>query len=161
MRPFLLPSFALVRLCLYYGGYVRATNTLISNPALCKAIIGLIAAKMNYPLLYVFFIVSACCTCSCYSLNSVYDLMVLTGYVGFEPHSYMKPLLGMLRIYSLPQSPFLASREPETDLTGETTNCSNPEHQYHYQKIDLGLETFGIILHMIAIFLALKYDFFC
>ncbi len=89
MRRFLLPGFALVRLCLYYGRYVRASNALIYNPALCEAIIGLIAAKMNYPLLYVFFIVSACCTCSCYSLNSVYDLMVLTGNI--------EPLFGQFR----------------------------------------------------------------
>ena len=107
MRLFLLRSFALVRLCLYYGRYVRATNALISNRALCVAIIGLIAAKMNYPLLYVFFIVSACCTCSCYSLNSVYDLMVLTGY--------MKPIrqmtFGLIRTHFLPQLPFSRKEE--------------------------------------------------
>ena len=62
---------------------------------------------MNYPLLYVFFIVSACCTCSCYSLNSVYDLMVLTGY--------MKPIrqmtFGLIRAHVLPQYPFSRKEE--------------------------------------------------
>ncbi|CAG5094344.1 Oidioi.mRNA.OKI2018_I69.XSR.g13470.t1.cds [Oikopleura dioica] len=98
------------------------------------AIIGLIAAKLNYPLLYVFFIVSACCTCSCYSLNSVIDLMVLTNSI----ESFGK-------------------NEPTTDdITGEMVDCSDPDLKYHYQRVDLALEMFGIIIHVMAIIIALK-----
>merc|ERR1711990_836116 len=45
----------------------------------CGAIFGIIAAKVNHPLLYSFFCMSACCTLTCYIINVVWDVKTLVG----------------------------------------------------------------------------------
>ena len=45
----------------------------------CGAIFGIIAAKINHHLLYTFFVISACCTLTCYAMNVILDIRVLVG----------------------------------------------------------------------------------
>jgi hypothetical protein len=41
-------------------------------------------------------------------------------------------------------------------LTGMSTNCTSEENIYRGQNIDLGVEITGVLLHILAIILALR-----
>lgn len=41
-------------------------------------------------------------------------------------------------------------------LTKQVTNCSDSKNHYYGQKLDLGFEVIGVILHILAIHFALR-----
>ena len=41
-------------------------------------------------------------------------------------------------------------------LTGETTDCRDIINHYSGQKIDLGIEALGVLLHILAVLLAVR-----
>ena len=52
---------------------------------------------------------------------------------------------------------FTQSKEVKLNkLTRKTTNCSDPINMYKGQQFDLGIECVGVLLHILAIFLALR-----
>ena len=71
---------------------------------------------------------------TCYFINMIMDIWALLG----PPYDYSGYQIEV------------------NSLTGEQTDCTDTKNHYSGQKLDLGIEALGVVLHIVAVLLAVR-----